>query len=155
MATKTPTNWYMVSVPRSIPDEDIRNLVRGRELGDIFTFPLFVLDLKFGTLDDLMRTSDELSKFDGQVEATVKKAFKIRLEAEEAYREMRSNKAERRKVNKDDVLKIDDVDIYQYVMNVSWDNSRFMSKRVTDVVNKARTMVTAAGMYMYIIHNHM
>lgn len=146
MSGKDATNWYFVAVPRAIPDAEVRGSVMGKELGQVLPFPLFALDLKFGTLDDLMRISDELSKFDTQVEGMVKKAFKVRFEAEEAYRDIRLQPSERRKLAKEDVLKIDEVDIYQYITNITWDNSRFMSKRVSDVLNKARSMVTAAGM---------
>ncbi|KAJ2377936.1 Vacuolar ATP synthase subunit C [Coemansia sp. RSA 2607] len=111
------TLYWLLSVPAHgdghVAWRDIKNRVIGGELYD-FVLPQF----KIGTLDTLVRLSDDLGKYDSSYENTMSKFVDtLRGLTGDNNRSLQSQ------------LLVEDKSVDQYIRTFSWDNSKYRADR--------------------------
>ena len=127
--------FWLISVPgEKTPEQAFQKLEAStnRELSSNFRF--HVPELKVGTLDELVRLSDELAKLDQYCEGVVQKLGSYLAEIME-------NSADVIREN----LKANDKDLATYLMKFSWDSAKYPVKyslrNLTEIISKQMTTI--------------
>ncbi|KAJ1735815.1 Vacuolar ATP synthase subunit C [Coemansia sp. Benny D160-2] len=119
------TLYWLLSVPAQgdghIAWRDVKNRVGDSEVYD-FTLPMF----KIGTLDTLVRLSDELAKYDASYENTTGK-----------FIDTLKNLTGASNASLASTLVVEDKSVDQYIRTFSWNNSRFRSdKALPEIISQ-------------------